>query len=185
MLKQSTAVAILLLTLPANALARDSATQNFLNGSSNTLRGVDTRHEADERATFRTLGRPVSGTSVGGAQANPVLPANPWGSFEKEKDCDGRSVKEFMSGKCNKLYGIDSTHSRDLLLRGSMPPAWGGDEFVRTEGFTQSGAPYQSVPLPLGIPDSKIPHLQISPNDSIEQVKRKLQNNVIERLKNQ
>lgn len=38
-----------------------------------------------------------------------------------------------------KAAGLTTSHGSPL------PPAWGGDEFVKTEGFTQSGAPYQNV----------------------------------------
>jgi len=34
----------------------------------------------------------------------------------------------------------------------ALPPAWGGDEYVDTEGFTQSGAPYQQINPMLNIP---------------------------------
>lgn len=166
MLKQSTAVAILLLTLPASASALDNSTQNFLNGSSNSLRGVDTQPEGDDRAKFKTMKEFSTGIQAGGAQANPLIPVLPWLKTEKDKDCDGRSVRDFMSGKCNKLYGIDSTGSRDLLLRGPNPPSWGADEFVDTEGFTQSGAPYQQLPW-----------------GSVHSIKENLERRVIERLK--
>jgi len=57
---------------------------------------------------------------------------------------------------------------KDLLYRqGGMPPRWGGDEFVDSQGFTQSGAPYQ-----------------IFSSDTVQDIKRKLQKRVIERLKN-
>ena len=64
-------------------------------------------------------------------------------SFEREGEFDKKSVDEFMNGKINKLRGIDTP----LYKRKEtpLPPAWGGDEFVRTDGFTQSGAPYQNV----------------------------------------
>lgn len=163
MLKQSTAVAILLLTLPASASARDNSLNDFLNGSANSLSGVDSQPGPDQRARLGTITRTASGTSVGGAKANPNLPDVLW-SFGKEKDCDGRSVKDFMNGKCNKLYGIDSTHSRDLLFRkGPSSKIWGADEFVDTEGFTQSGAPYQQHP-------------------SVQSIKQNLERRVIERL---
>ena len=68
----------------------------------------------------------------------------------KEKECNGKSVQDFLKGKCNKLHGIDVRpfDRKDKPL----PPAWGGDEFVNTEGFTQSGAPYQNVNPLFGIP---------------------------------
>ena len=45
-----------------------------------------------------------------------------------------------------RAAGITTQHGSPL------PPAWGGDEFVKTEGFTQSGAPYQNVNPLFGIP---------------------------------
>jgi hypothetical protein len=44
-----------------------------------------------------------------------------------------------------RAAGITTQHGSPL------PPAWGGDEFVKTEGFTQSGAPYQQVNPMFGI----------------------------------
>ena len=44
-----------------------------------------------------------------------------------------------------RAAGITTQHGSPL------PPAWGGDEFVKTEGFTQSGAPYQQVNPLFGI----------------------------------
>jgi hypothetical protein len=52
-----------------------------------------------------------------------------------------------------KAAGLTTQHGSPL------PPAWGGDEFVKTEGFTQSGAPYQQVNPLFGItpPDLGLP----------------------------
>ncbi len=49
--------------------------------------------------------------------------------------------------------GINGPRAAGLTTQhGSpLPPAWGGDEFVKTEGFTQSGAPYQQVNPLMGI----------------------------------
>lgn len=49
--------------------------------------------------------------------------------------------------------GINGPRAAGLTTQhGSpLPPAWGGDEFVKTEGFTQSGAPYQQVNPLFGI----------------------------------
>ncbi len=49
--------------------------------------------------------------------------------------------------------GINGPRAAGLTTQhGSpLPPAWGGDEFVKTEGFTQSGAPYQQLPPLFGI----------------------------------
>ncbi|MCC7532210.1 MAG: hypothetical protein IT342_27145 [Candidatus Melainabacteria bacterium] len=44
-----------------------------------------------------------------------------------------------------RAAGITTQHGSPL------PPAWGGDEFVDTEGFTQSGAPYQQINPLFGI----------------------------------
>jgi len=44
-----------------------------------------------------------------------------------------------------RAAGLTTQHGSPL------PPAWGGDEFVKTEGFTQSGAPYQNVNPLFGI----------------------------------
>lgn len=39
-----------------------------------------------------------------------------------------------------RAAGLTTSHGS------ALPPAWGGDEFVDTEGFTQSGASYQQIP---------------------------------------
>jgi len=154
MLKQSTAVAILVLTMPTCASASDDGSlQNFLNGSSNSLRGVDTQGKKYNLSGLKEIR--TTGTSLGGAQANPHLPVHPFNIFGKAKECDGKSVPDFMSGKCNKLYGIDSP--RYLHQQPNTPPAWGADEFVDSEGFTQSGAPYQQFNPYIYIDQSK-PH---------------------------
>ncbi len=59
--------------------------------------------------------------------------------------------------------GINGPRAAGLTTQhGSpLPPAWGGDEFVKTEGFTQSGAPYQQVNPLFGI---NAPDLGVGPN---------------------
>ncbi len=58
--------------------------------------------------------------------------------------------------------GINGPRAAGLTTQhGSpLPPAWGGDEFVKTEGFTQSGAPYQQVNPMFGIlpPNFSVPN---------------------------
>jgi hypothetical protein len=46
-----------------------------------------------------------------------------------EKECDGKSVDDFLKGKCNKLHGFDvQPYERG---KGKLPPAWGGDEYTK------------------------------------------------------
>ena len=65
-----------------------------------------------------------------------------------------KSVDEFMQGKKDRLRGVDPIPHE--LKKAPLPPSWGGDEFVDTEGFTQSGAPYQNVKPLYGIDPPKL-----------------------------
>lgn len=75
------------------------------------------------------------------------------GIFRLDGEFKNQSVDDFMNGKTNKLHGIDSIPSN---LKAPLPPAWGGDEFVKTDGFTQSGEPYQRVNPLYGIEPPKL-----------------------------
>lgn len=86
------------------------------------------------------------------------------------RDGDGefskKSVDDFMQGKEDKLRGVDAIPHN--LRMPSLPPAWGSDEFVKTDGFTQSGAPYQHVNPLYGIP---LPQFDLSPKKEQAQPK--------------
>ncbi len=50
----------------------------------------------------------------------------------------GHRIERGITG--GRAAGLTTSHGS------ALPPAWGGDEFVDTEGFTQSGAAYQQIP---------------------------------------
>lgn len=77
--------------------------------------------------------------------------------YHRDSEFNKRSVDDFMQGKKDNLKGVDPV-PHDLRKR--LPPAWGGDEFVHTEGFTQSGTPYQQVNPLYGL-DGLAPSVQM------------------------
>lgn len=74
-------------------------------------------------------------------------------SFGLKDEYTKESVEEFLHGKSDRLRGVDSIPANRSK---PLPLQWGGDDFVKTEGFTQSGEPYQQVNPLYGIEAPKL-----------------------------
>ncbi len=85
-------------------------------------------------------------------RTGPIFEYTPKIYRRHEGEFNKKSVDDFMHGKKDRLRGVDTLPHEMKKL----PPAWGGDEFVNTEGFTQSGAPYQNVNPLYGIDPPKL-----------------------------
>ncbi|PZM82872.1 MAG: hypothetical protein DKT66_12860 [Candidatus Melainabacteria bacterium] len=78
-----------------------------------------------------------------------------------EKECDGKSVDDFLKGKCNKLHGFDLRPGE--RGNGKLPPAWGGDEFTKFVPMAPeaSGRPGQRF-------GNELPYYEFEPRFRVE-----------------
>lgn len=156
-----------------------NSVQEFLQGKCDKLKGFDSvrgiRSQSNDGKwsfpafyEFSPIHRVEKGTFVkeagghawriygddGTRSIPPFFERKGFRTFGPEGEFSKQSVDDFMQGKKDRLRGVDPIPYE--LKKPPLPPAWGGDEFVQTEGFTQSGPPYQNVNPLYGIDPPKL-----------------------------
>lgn len=143
--------------------------QDFVQGKCHKLNGFDLLRDIKTQLNGSKPGTALEyfqkesgghGWSIYGDQSpifeSPMRRAPKYYRFDSE--FSKQSVDDFMNGKTNRLRGIDAIPTK---MKAPLPPAWGGDEFVKTDGFTQSGEPYQKVNPLYGIDLPKLDNLDL------------------------
>lgn len=142
---------------------------DFVQGKCHKLKGFDLLRDiktqfngSRPRSSFEPFGQESGGRAwhIYGDES-PIF-TTPFkrapGLYRLEGEFKNQSVDDFMNGKTNKLRGIDLIPSN---RKTPLPPAWGGDEFVKTDGFTKSGEPYQQVNPLYGIDPPKLDNREL------------------------